>query len=419
MALTRNAAHDQEWHDRLRRQTAIELRPSLGDMVDECVQYIQDSMPELDIDEELAEGLHDSTFDNLERIFDMLADGQPVGETTAPPGAIRYAATMVHRGTPLASLLRAYRLGTMWTWTLWRREIIKRIDDPELLMEAVDHSMSFVFDYVDAVSEEVTEEYALQREKWARSAAALRHETVEAVLGGEPLDLDVVAARLGYDLRAEHVAFILTTRAADDAEDVVARLETQGKALAQRLGARRTLLVPDGRTMLWMWCTFEGSCPSEELIAAASADRTLLDDIVVTAGTAGVGRDGFTTSHQESLYVKDLLRIGGRHQGHLVRYDRVVVASLLAADLPRARRFVAQELGALADAGDATSRVRATVTVLLEESGRATVAAKRLGIHQNTVSYRVRQAERLLGHPLSERRYEVETALRLLRAIEG
>ncbi|MCW3039525.1 MAG: hypothetical protein JWM31_1430 [Solirubrobacterales bacterium] len=419
MALKRTAAQDQDWHDRLRRQTAIELRPSLDEMVAECVQYIQDSMPELDVDEELAEGLHQSTYDNLERIFDMLAEGQDAGETVAPPGAIRYAATMVHRGTPLASLLRAYRLGTMWTWTLWRREIIKRIDDPELLMEAVDHSMSFVFDYVDTVSEEVTEEYAQQREQWARSAAALRHETVEQVLAGEPLDLDVVAARLGYDLRAEHVAFVLTTRAADDAEDVVARLETQGKALATRLGARRTLLVPDGRTLLWMWCTFEGACPSEELVASAGADRTLLDDIIVTAGTAGLGREGFTTSHEEALHVKELLRIGGRQQGHLVRYDRVVVASLLAADLPRARRFVAQELGALAASDDATSRVRATVTVLLEESGRGTVAAKRLGIHQNTVSYRVRQAERLLGHPLSERRYEVETALRLLRAIEG
>lgn len=412
-----DSEHDGEWHDRLRRQTAIELRPSLDAMNAECCAYIQESMPELD-DEELHEGLVESTHDNLRRIFDMLADGEYLAEIHAPPGAIRYAETMVRRGVPLASLLRAYRLGTMWTWTLWRREIIKRIDDPDLLMEAVDHSMSFVFDYVDAVSEQVTEEYAKQREQWARSAAALRHETVLDILAGEPLDLDVVAARLGYDLRAEHVAFVLETRAADDAEDVVARLESQGGAIANRLGARRTLLVPDGRTRLWMWCAFEG-CPDDETVAAICGDRLLLDGIVVTAGSALHGRDGFTTSHEEALHVKDLLRVGGRRPGHLVRYEKVVVASLLAADLDRARRFVAKELGDLAASDDATSRVRATVTVLLEESGRATVAAKRLGIHQNTVSYRVRQAERLLGHPLSERRYEVETALRLLRAIEG
>lgn len=407
----------QDWHDRIRRQTAIELRPSLDDLVAECVVYVQGAMPELDVDEELAEGLHQSAYDNLEQIFDMLSSGRPAGETSAPPGAIRYAETMVRRGTPLATLLRAYRLGTMWFWTLWRREIIKRVDDVELLIEAVDHSMSFVFDYVDVVSQEVTEEYARQREHWARSAAALRHETVRAVLDGEALDLDVVAGRLGYDLRADHLAFALSTRAADDAEDVVARLERQGQALAQRLGARRTLLVPDGRTMLWMWCAFN-TYPDDEAFAAAAADRVLLDGIVATCGTRGSGRDGFTTSHEDALHVKDLLRAGGRHQRRLVRYDAVVVHSLLVADLPRARRFIEQELGPLAATDDATSRVRATVTALMEEGGRTTTAAKRLGIHQNTVSYRVRQAERLLGHPLAERRFEVEVALRLLRAVE-
>jgi len=407
----------QDWHDRIRRQTAIELRPALDDLVAECVVYVQGAMPELDADEELAEGLHQSAYDNLEQIFDMLASGRPVGETSAPPGAIRYAETMVRRGTPLATLLRAYRLGTMWFWTLWRREIVKRVDDVELLIEAVDHSMSFVFDYVDVVSEEVTEEYARQREHWARSAAALRQETVRAVLDGEPLDPDVVAGRLGYDLRADHLAFALSTRAADDAEDVVARLERQGLALASALGARRTLLVPDGRTVLWMWCAFE-TFPTDAAFGAAAADRELLDGVVATCGTAGSGREGFTTSHEDALHVRELLRAGGRHPRRLVRYDNVVVHSLLAADLPRARRFVERELGALAATDDATSRVRATVTALMEEGGRTTTAAKRLGIHQNTVTYRVRQAERLLGHPLAERRFEVEVALRLLRVIE-
>ena len=37
----------------------------------------------------------------------------------------------------------------------------------------------------------------------------------------------------------------------------------------------------------------------------------------------------------------------------------------------------------------------------------ATFAARRLGVHQNTVAYRVRQAEDILGHSLKERRFEV------------
>jgi len=418
MAAARVETAEEEWQDLVRRQTAIELRPSLDALVTECVQYVQASMPELDVDTELAEGLWDSAWDNLDRIFAMLAHGTPVTDTEAPPGAIRYAEVMVRRGTPLASLLRAYRLGTMWFWTLWRREIIKRVDTPELLISAVDHSMSFVFDYVDIVSEQVTEEYALQREQWARSAAALRHETVEALLAGGPVDLDVAGLRLGYDLRATHMAIILSALPKSDTEDVIVRLERQAALLARQLGARAVLTVPDGRMALWVWCSFE-QLPTDDAFAAIADDPALLHGIRAAAGNIAAGPEGFVASHTEAQHVRELLALSDRGRGRLVRYDHVVVASLLAADAPRARRFVARELGQLAADDDGTARIRATVKVLLEESGRTMNAARRLSIHQNTVGYRVRQAEELLGHPLAERRFELETALRLLPMLKA
>ena len=319
---------------------------------------------------------------------------------------------MVRRNTPLATLLRAYRLGTMWFWTLWRREIIKRIDEPELLMQAVDHSMSFVFDYVDLVSEQVTEEYAMQRSRWARSAAALRHETVEQILDGSLADVEVGSSRLGYDLRRTHVAIVLSTRPESDAEDVVARLEACAQALAAKVTPRRPLLVPDGRTTLWAWLSFD-SLPEEDVFAPIEGDRRLIGDLCVTCGAPQTEVEGFVASHREALHARDLMLLSGRGSGRLVRYDEVVLVSLLAADLDRARSFVERELGELGDDDDTTTRIRATVQVLLEESGRTAVAARRLGVHQNTVAYRVRQAEDLLGHPLKRRRFEVETALRL------
>lgn len=402
----------EDWQDRVRRQTAVELRPTLEELVTECVRYVQDSLPELDVDEELADGLWESARDNLDRIFAMLSQGLPASETIAPPGAIRYAEIMVRRGTPLATLLRAYRLGTMWFWTLWRREIIKRIDDPEMLMQAVDHSMSFVFDYVDLVSEQVTEEYAQQRSRWARSAAALRHETVEQLLDGGLGDVDVASSRLGYDLRQTHVAIVFSARPESDAEDVVARLEARAQAFAARVTARRPLLVPDGRTTLWAWLPFEPA-PTGDVFAEIENDRRLLADVCAACGAPQAGLEGFIASHEEALHVKELTRLSGRGRGRLVRYDEVVLVSLLSADRDRARSFVQRELGELGGSDDATTRIRATVQVLLEESGRTAVAARRLGVHQNTVAYRVRQAEEILGHSLKQRRFEVETALRL------
>jgi len=54
---------EEDWQDLVRRQTAIELRPSLDALVTECVGYVQASMPELDSDLELADGLHVSAWD--------------------------------------------------------------------------------------------------------------------------------------------------------------------------------------------------------------------------------------------------------------------------------------------------------------------------------------------------------------------
>jgi len=408
-------ADPSAWDD-VRRQTAAELLPHVRELVDECVVYIQEVQPELGNDPELAAGLQSSAFDNFERIFAMLADGRPVSEATAPPGAIDYAEIMVKRGQPLQTLLRAYRLGTMYFWRLWRREIVQRLDDPATLMQAVDHSMQFVFDYVDRVAEEVTEEYAIQRERWARSAAALRHETVLRLLSGDGIDLQVATQRLGYDLRRRHLGLVLWTRPDHEAEDVIHRLEEGALKLAATMGAPRPLLVPDGRLTLWAWIGFEGE-PDEDLLDRAARESDALRGLHAATGEVEEGIDGFVATHTEALCAREMAERDGR-RGQLVRYGRVVVPSLLLADPQRARRFVQRELGALTREDDATVRIRATLRVYLEEELRTGTTAKRLGIHQNTVTYRVRQAEALLGRSIGERRYEIETALRLLGSLD-
>ena len=64
-------------------------------------------------------------------------------------------------------------------------------------------------------------------------------------------------------------------------------------------------------------------------------------------------------------------------------------------------------------------RLRATVRVYLEENLSPARAARRLGIHQNTVVYRVKQTEELLGHAIEQRRLQLEVALRLSDMIDG
>jgi DNA-binding PucR family transcriptional regulator len=86
---------------------------------------------------------------------------------------------------------------------------------------------------------------------------------------------------------------------------------------------------------------------------------------------------------------------------------------LLTADLDEARRFAVRELGPLAADGDSSRRLVTTLLAFLDEGASFARAARRLGVHENTVAYRVRRAEELLGHRVAERRLELHVALRL------
>jgi DNA-binding PucR family transcriptional regulator len=405
--------HVATW-DEVLMQTAGELRPQVDAVARECAAYIQQSQPELAADEDLAAGLYESARDNFGLVFEMLAEGRPVSLAAAPPAAIEYAAIFVRRGQPLASLLRAYRLGTMWCWHLWQRELGRRVSDPELMMEAVDHAMSFVFAYVDHVAEEVTEQYAVQRERWARSAEALRRETVQRLLAGaESIEAATASTRLKYELRRHHVGLILHEQQDCDGEDAMVRLEQTALAIAAQLGAVRPLLIPDGRRELWAWVGFDAP-PELGLLDQVVLDAGACRRVHLAVGEPGEGAPGFAATHREACIARELAARTHRPAGQVVRYGRIVVPSLLTVDPERARSFVMRELGELARPDDATTRLRATLLVFLDEGSRPLSTAKRLGIHQNTVNYRIRQAEALLGHAVRERRYELETALRLL-----
>ena len=93
------------------------------------------------------------------------------------------------------------------------------------------------------------------------------------------------------------------------------------------------------------------------------------------------------------------------------------MTSLCTADGNHAAAFVTGVLGALAADDWVTSRLAITLAIYLRENRSRTKAAARLGVHPNTVSYRVRQAEELLGRDLSGDFLDLQVALELLPAM--
>ena len=76
-----------------------------------------------------------------------------------------------------------------------------------------------------------------------------------------------------------------------------------------------------------------------------------------------------------------------------------------------------RELQGLTATDDATARPAGTLRTYLEERSSRSRTAKRLGIHENTVSYRVKQAEEILGRSVDERSLELRVALALVNVV--
>mgnify|MGYP003538836356 FL=1 len=90
---------------------------------------------------------------------------------------------------------------------------------------------------------------------------------------------------------------------------------------------------------------------------------------------------------------------------------------LLASDLENAQHFVRRQLGRLAVDDERMAGIRTTLWLYLEhERSVATVAGLQF-LARNTVTYRVKQAEQLIGRRIDDARLDIHAALLLVEVL--
>lgn len=365
---------------------------------------------------ELPASVRDQTLEtcraHLDLVTSLLRTGQDPVHATAPAEAMAYARDAVHNGISLEAIVRKYRVGH----AVFSREILRmlqrRIDDPLLLGDAIALTSDWTFRYVDAVSSAATETYQDERERWVRSAAATRAEEVRLVLDGTRDDGAEASRRLGYDLGRRHLAFVCWTAEGRSAGGVLGALERLAHGLGRALGGQDVLCAPLGADVMGAWATIPSAPDLTQLTSAMGA---VAADVgaSVALGEPHEGLDGFRRSHEEAMRARRVARLLSRPAGSVVAYSDMALNALLTDDVDEAARFVGQVLGPLASDEDSPRRLAATLRVFYDEGSSFTRTARRLGLHQNTVAYRVRRAGELLGHPVTDRQLETWLALRL------
>lgn len=405
---------DLEGVVRQQLQAVLERLPP-GPLAEEMADLLMASIPELVRagDDDFRAGLLLSCESNVSTIWSRVLTGASLGSIAPPAEAIAWSHELVHRGVELPALLRAYRLGHGLAERRLEEAANELEIEPEIRWRVLSHISHHLFAYIDAVCTDLVDDYEHERAQWIRGSAAARAELVSAIVERDPVDARAAGEKLRYDITRDHVALIVW-RDPPRAAQQVGSLEREATALAVALGGGPVLTVPIGERAVWAWTSGESLTDDP----AALAHR-MGDGVRAAIGTRREGLAGMADSHDEARVARRVAELRGLRPGTVMGYRAADLTALLTADPVEAVRFAEAELGELLVDNDTAGRLRATIRVYLEENLSPARAARRLGIHQNTVVYRVKQTEELLGHAIEQRRLQLEVALRLSDMIDG
>lgn len=305
----------------------------------------------------------------------------------------------------LDELLRGIRLGHSVIAGAVLAECARH-GDPEQRHEQMRLLSQRMFAFFDEFSTRMAASYREEEARWAQSDAASRLAIVEELLHGHEQPLDVASRRLRYDLSRTHVALVVWSSARTLDADQTA-LHEAASELLRVAGCEQKLVLTANLGVVWAWATPRAEAPIfAERLAAAS----LPADMHAVVGGTGRGFAGFRASHDDAQAAFEL-RSALPTNRSVTPYRDIDLISLLLADRERAIRFARAELGPLGAPDAATEDLRRTVAAYLDEGGSTNAAAQLLSVSRNTVTYRVRRAEDLLGRPLATRRQHVQAAL--------
>lgn len=377
------------------------------ELAEELNRELVSDVPALDTDPVVRYGLRAST-ETLLRVLLSELSKDPDADVAFPPAAVDFARTLAQRGYDVGLLLRLYRIGQRVFWRKLMEIVSEQVDDPDLRMDV----LGFLWDQMSRVLERnidgLVTAHSEESERRLRGALARRSETVHAILRGDPAEVDAATQQLGHNLHRTQTALVLWADRAAGMVDAGEKLEALASEAAAAVGAARPLAIRVTAEEVWAWLA-TGSEPPLARIADAPTLRQY-ESLRVAVGVPAAGVAGFRDSHREAVRAQAVAVAADRGK-QVTHYRDVEVVSCLSADDAAMRALVARELGDLGGPGSGPRRLRETALAYLRVGGSARAAAAALGVHKNTILYRLRQVDELLGHPIDQRRLPLELAL--------
>lgn len=341
-----------------------------------------------------AQDIADTVVHLIRDFFQHLAHGTDLDLSAVREVGRRRA----QQGVPLAAVLHGFRIGFRHAWSALAG--LAAPDDTQALRALLDQSDT-VWRLLDTYSDELRSAYRDRSAELLRTAEAERHRHLGTLLSSET---DAGARLLSAEALglARHGSHLV--------------LAVRGETPRQR-AAWEAALSRDGTEVLW----HIAPGGTAGFLSASAGRKDTTAAVLRACVTEGSARAGLSLPFPRLEDAPDALRqarIALRARpGHLSRphrYDEDPIAGLVAAAGQDARALTGVLLRPLeALPPHERDRLIETAAAWFEAAGSAESAARALFCHRNTVRYRLRRLEELIGLPLKDPRNAARLQLAL------
>ncbi|MYX98424.1 ABC transporter substrate-binding protein [Streptomyces sp. SID486] len=404
-------------HPEAAKQLSV-VAENLGSHLPEVSRDIGDhviaEIPELRGDATVVRILRASIAENVSTLLHIFENDIPVEKTEAPVAALEYARRLAQRGISLSAMVRAYRIGH-WRFLQWCLDELSRQNAEEELATATNRRMLHVsFGYIDRVTEHVIEVYQQERDHWLLSQTAARAARVRDILTEKNVDPDRAEPALGHRLRQNHLGLVVWSPALKSEGEGLALLDRITNEIARRLDCpARPLFVPRDALLSWAWLPL-GSHSDVSWQQLADAVERSDPSVHVCAGCVGYGIEGFRSTHRQAVRTQELASAADPAP-QFTGFATVAPIALMSTNIDDLRAWVWGILGPLAVDDENSARLRETAQIFLDTNCSYTATASTQILHKNTVQYRIRKAEEIMGHPVQKGHTDLEVALRAVQ----
>jgi sugar diacid utilization regulator len=313
-----------------------------------------------------------------------------------------YGRRRVHLGVPLAALLGAIRIGSQ---ELWRVMVGLGMDDREVIDGLLTTVGPCLLVFFEQIARSIGTAYVDEQNQQAPWRQALRNELVCLVFSFPD---DVPRFRrtcesLGLDPTIPRVAIALDMASPDmlaslsdsELEQLILSISRQVKIASDDL----VRTVHRGRLVIWV-PTIRG----ESMLATDRQMQTYAHALVravpqvrdVGVGLMNEGAAGWARSVEEALKALQAGRRRSKDSGVFLYSDLAVTDSVLCSD------NVLRYLNSLLERISIEPELLSTLSTYFDQGQHRKLTANAIGIHPNTLNYRLDRIETILGAQLDD-----------------